>query len=344
MAVSCFTVLWSIISKPRAENILWIYILRPIFWVLLVASLAAATYLYLVPFTNVVGMGLFADYTCPATTGVWQVCGRLAVAGRFDPNGTVVIVGFFVFLIILSTIGMYIFGIICYIFSRRKGYVKRFTWGNFCDAYCCCESANYIDEWVQTDTVHQEYECLECCGSGPYLYFTSTIMFAIATFMSTIIVGIWFGRYIAVNTNTYCSQYQNTKIGLYGCVSNVNQQYVGGQDCMNCAGLGFAILGIPLLIAELLAISMFICLKKCRVMYREAKNRLVAEQETANANAQANKECIICLTPLEVFAVLPCHKSHIICSSCSNKVDKCPVCRKEFNKKDVMLHKKEVNL
>jgi hypothetical protein len=169
-------------------------------------------------------------------------------------------------------------------------------------------------------------------------------MFAIATLVTTIIVGTWFGRYIAVNTNTVCAQYQNTKIGLYGCVSNVNQQYVGGQDCMNCAGLGFAILGLPLLIAELLAICIFICIKKCRILYREAKEQLTVEIERANANAQANKECIICLTPLEVFAVLPCHKSHIICSSCSNKVDKCPVCRKEFNKKDVTLHKRDISL
>lgn len=342
MSVSCFTVLWQIVSKPKNENIFWLYILRPLLWFLVSVVAGAATYLYLVPLTNIVGMGLFADYTCP-NTGVWQVCGR-ETNGQFDPNGQDVAVGFFVFLIVLSTVGLYIVGTIFYICSRRKGYVKRFAWSDCCNVYWCCEGPRGTEEWVVTDDTPS---FTDCDGSeyfaGPYLYFTSTILFAIATFMTTIIVGIWVGRFVAVNTNTPCLPYQNTRIGLYGCV-NSNGQYVGGQDCKNCAGLGFAILGLPLFIVEFFAISIFICMKKCRTQYKATKERLRLEQDQALAVDNSGIECNICNELLQVCAVLPCHETHIICSGCSNKIDKCPFCRKEFKKGDIVLHKKEITL
>jgi len=338
MAVSCFSVLWAMISKPRSDNIFWLYILRPILVILLIAIAGGAAYLYLVPFTNIVGVGLFADYTCPTSTGVWQVCGRMnSFSTQFDPNGTNVIVGFFVFLIIQATVGLYITSIILYSCSRRKGYVTKFSWKNCFKSYFQYINPDRIDDWVQTDH-DQLYKCGSYnCACGPYMYYTFVICVSIATFLTTIFVGIWVGRYIAVQSVSSCTQYKDTRIGLLGCVSNANGQYVGGQDCKNCAGIGFAILALPLLIIEILTILIHLFIKKCRNIYKDTKDRLEKEnqaelQEVANSDGKCN----ICCNFVSDMARLPCQ--HTMCLSCANNdaVTRCPFCRRDFEKKNIV--------
>ena len=109
--MSCCQILSEIIRRPKNENLIWIYFLRPISYILTVIALLGLTYLYLVPFTNLVGMGLFADYNCPTNSGVWGHC---------DPVG----LGVFAFTIIQATLGLWILGFIFYGCSRRKGYIK----------------------------------------------------------------------------------------------------------------------------------------------------------------------------------------------------------------------------
>ncbi len=339
--ISCFSVLKAMLTRSREENIFWTYILRPIIYILLCIIIFGLLYLYCVPLTNIVGMGLFADYKCPTNSGVWGACGYTN-GNTFDPNGSIVIVGFFVFLITLSTVGLYILGTSLYISSRRKGYVKKFHWDTCCSSYCCELPERNID-WIKTDN-DQNYDCCGgSCPSGPYQYYTATICFAIATFISTIFIGTWVGRYIAVNSVSYCLPYQNTRIGLYGCVSTLvnTTTYVGGQNCNNCAGMGFAILGIPLFAIELLSISIFICLKKCKILYNNIKNDLVQKDLQKNAesviDSTINKDdikpnqCPICFLFMGEFVRLSCcHKT--LCKDCIEKVNKCPYCRGTFNK------------
>jgi hypothetical protein len=338
MAVSCFSVLWAMMSKPKSENIFWIYILRPISVIILAAIASGATYLYLVPFTNIVGTGLFADYTCPASTGVWQVCGRMdTLSTKFDSNGTNVAAGFFVFLIIQATVGLYIASIILYACSRRKGYIRKFTWKNCRNSYFCWESPDNNDDWIQTDK-DQLYKCGSYyCGCGPYVYYTFTICLSIATFLTTIFIGVWVGRYIAVQTVPSCTAYKNTRIGLLGCVSNANGQYVGGQDCNNCAGIGFAILALPILIVEILVIFFYLFVKRCCSIYKETKDRLEREnQEQLQEVNNSDGKCNICCNFIGDLARLPCN--HTMCLSCANNdaVTRCPFCRKDFEKTDIV--------
>ncbi|AYV77178.1 MAG: hypothetical protein Barrevirus17_4 [Barrevirus sp.] len=266
--VSCFTIMRHMITRPRNENIFWIYFLKPvIFGVLALIGLCLA-YLYCVPLTNIVGQGLFADFKCPPNTGVWGACGYTLIGGGFDISGDNIGVGFFVWLLIQSTVGLYIVSIILYFSSRRKGYVRKWTLDDCLGSYLCFNSPDLIDEWVSTN-VNQKYNCCTYkCEAGPYLYYTFTICFTIATIMTTIIVGTWLGRYGAINGIEQCLPYKDTQIGLYGCFSS-NNTYVGGQTCQNCAGFGFLIVGVPLLLVELFSICLFLCIKKCRVLYRE---------------------------------------------------------------------------
>jgi hypothetical protein len=270
---SCLTILKRIIFEPLSTNIIWLYILKPILYTLIFLAFLASMYLYLVPFTNIVGIGLFADYTCPNTTGVWQTCGRTDfITGNFSPNGNTIAVGFFVFIIIQSTIGLFLLSILCYSRSLRKGYIKRFNWSDCVSSYFCCKRPEDLDEWTITNT---ELESQSAdINRGPYLYFNFTISLFFSILVSTIFVGIYVGRYIAVNRVGQCIPYRDSRIGLYGCVSNSDGKYVGGQNCMNCAGIGFGILGIPLLVLEIMAVLFYYCMKRCYISYKETEEIL----------------------------------------------------------------------
>ncbi|AYV77177.1 MAG: hypothetical protein Barrevirus17_3 [Barrevirus sp.] len=262
MAYSCFTVLRKIITQPLTDNIIWYYIIKPILYFLVFVISCGLIYLYLVPFTNIVGQALFADFTCPNSTGVWQTCGKTVfLSNQFDPNADQIGVGFFVFLIIQSTIGLFLLSILLYYCSRRKGYMKRFTWSDCIPAYFCYGKPKDMDEWIITDPNANQL--------GPHQYFQFTILLFFSILVTTIVFGICIGRLIAVNSISQCLSYKNTRIGLFGCVSNANGQYVGGQTCNSCTGIGFGILGIPLLILEIIAVLIYYCLKKC---YRSFKD------------------------------------------------------------------------
>ena len=60
--VSCCQVTKAMCCKPRVENVFWVYCARPILVTFAVLAALGCLYLYLVPLTNIVGKGLFADY------------------------------------------------------------------------------------------------------------------------------------------------------------------------------------------------------------------------------------------------------------------------------------------
>lgn len=336
MAVSCFSVLKEMISKPKNDNIFWIYILRPFLIIMCILILSAIAYLYLVPFTNIIGMQLFADYKCPTDTGVWQVCGRMNYkSDAFDVNGSNVVAGFFVFLIIQATVGLAIISVILYPCSRRKGYVRKFTFDGCCGSYMYCELPHQNNDWVMTD--HDQSYGYGCeCQSGPYMYYTSVLCLTITIFLTTIFVGIWVGRYIAVQTVSSCIPYKNTNIGLLGCV-NAAGQYVGGQTCNNCAGIGFGILALPVLILEILLVCFYFFIKKCRNTYLETKNKLETENNNKLERIDDNK-CRICENISMEIVTLSCNHNSI-CINCANNdaVTRCPICLVDFKKEEIIL-------
>jgi hypothetical protein len=105
-----------------------------------VAAVLAATYLYLVPFTNIVGEALFADYRCYPGTSVWGVCGRLTYnrdrSYYFDPNGGDVAAGFFVWVLVQVTVGFALLATVLQLHSRRVGYINTYKCDDFCGSCC----------------------------------------------------------------------------------------------------------------------------------------------------------------------------------------------------------------
>lgn len=335
-----------------------------------VAAVLAATYLYLVPFTNIVGEALFADYRCYPGTSVWGVCGRLTYNPDrgyyyFDPNGGDVAAGFFVFVLVQVTVGFALLATVLQLHSRRVGYIKTYNWFNF---WCSCSEPD--QDWVGTrrdqlvgcGNREGSFICGDddtCClyRSGPCMAYNSLWLFAFSIFVSTIIIGTWAGRAIAVRSVQQCIPYANTQIGLYGCV--LNGSYVGGQECNNCAGIGFGILGVPLFVAELIVLLCFICCKRCVRAYRATEQAVVArrirEQQEADrvalklADTNLEKEfggvvaarhtlpvesmvpgepCVICQIDVPANVKLPC--LHYVCQSCCERMRMCPFCRTPY--------------
>ena len=359
MSVSNWEVTKAICCKPRDNNICWNYVVYPVFWTFVALISLGILYLYLVPFTNVVGHALFADYTCPPETGVWQVCGRIkAFKKQFDHSEDDVSVGFMVFLIIQITIGCFIIACLLAIFSRRKGRVRYFDSESF---FCTWSwSNNDANNWIPVDDVDQSCYCDSTLANGSCLYYHAVWFFAIPIFFTTMIVGIYGGRFIAVNNLPQCTPYSDTRIGLYGCVSNTNGSYVGGKACTDCAGYGFLILCIPLFIVELLIITFYVCIKRCRTRFREIKERLGAEKTREFERRQQNQslenfegsgivlkeqvkmdddsekiECDICCISMGPYVELPCDCKKNICKKCATQMGKCPLCRQKYTKRDI---------
>jgi len=278
MSIRNHHVLYAMFKEEQNRNIFWKYLGRPVCYIFGIPIAMALIYLYLVPFTNVIGQALFADYKCPVETGIWQVCGQKWVTeNSFNPDGSDVGVGFLVFLLIQGTIGFFLLSLYMFGHSRKKGYVKQFRCFDF---WCSCFDNHMADEdnWHQV-TDDQTYLNDRYCKAGPCLFYNASWIFAFSIILSTIMIGIWFGRYIAVHSISQCIPYVDTKIGMYGCVSNTNGAYVGGKDCINCAGTGFGILGMPLLIAEVLVIVIYYFIKNCRTLFIEEKIKLEREKK-----------------------------------------------------------------
>lgn len=272
----------TICCKPIKENICWKYLVMPIWYVAFTLIMIGLLYLYAVPFTNIVGQALFADFKCPEDSGVWQVCGRMRQDGlgfdstyHFDPDGSLAPAGFLVFMIIQSTVGFLLLASILAINSRRKGYIKR------CDYSDCCLSfiggLYYLsdDNWTEV-TEEQDYTCYGGLSryrrGGQCMYYNFTWLFITSIIVSTIVIGTYGGRAIAVNQIAQCMPFHNTSIGLYGCVSDQDGSYVGGKGCTDCAGVGFGILGIPLLIMEVIMVGIYFFVKGWCRLCREAKD------------------------------------------------------------------------
>ena len=180
-----------------------------------------------------------------------------ASSTHFDLNGDIAIVGFLVFLIIQSTIGLFILASVFAICSRRKGYVKRYSCYD-----CWMPGPSIIDNgnWVKV-TDDQNYVCCgglsKCRSYGPTFYYSSMLLFMISIVFTTVVVGVYGGRAIAVNNMEQCMPYRNTSIGLLGCVDHQSGSYVGDRDCTNCAGVGFGILGFSLFAIELIVVAIY---------------------------------------------------------------------------------------
>lgn len=306
--MSCCEVFMEIIRRPRNENLLWIYFLRPLVYILGFVVLIGLVYLYTVPFTNVVGMGLFGDFTCP--NGVWIHCNPVDI-------------GLFAFLIIQATLGLWILAFVFYGLSRRKGYIKKWRWRDCCRSAYCYGHPSSIKEWTKTDPNDRyNFLCFNC-AAGPFLYVNSTILFFVAAIATATLIGIYGGHQIAINTIPKCMQYVNTTLGVHGCMENGG--YVD-NGCKSCTGLGFAILGIPLYLTIFISIYFYIVIKKCRAMYNEIKEEIQLEDDEFDP-------CSICLVK-KPTTMLPCE--HFLCPICVAKVNKCPLCRKKFAKDDLI--------
>ncbi|GAG57756.1 unnamed protein product, partial [marine sediment metagenome] len=184
-------------------SIFWKYLLMPIYYVILAMVIIGLLYLYAVPFTNVVGQALFADFKCPDDSGIWQICGRSRQDGygsdstfHFDHNGDNAVVGFLVFLIIQSTIGLFILAIIMFICSRMKGYVKKYKFDDILR-----DSLVKGDNWIKV-TYNQDYVCCgylsKCRAYGPSFYYGSVSCFIFSIVIFTVVIGVYCGRAIAV--------------------------------------------------------------------------------------------------------------------------------------------------
>ena len=247
--VSSCDVLSTMCCQPRATNVFWKYFLKPVIAVFCAILVAGALYLYLVPFTNIIGQWLFADFRCYPASNVWGVCGRVNSRHDFDVNGGDVVVDFFVFLIIQSSVGFILLGSYLGLASLRHGRLVGFD----CELFCCscCFTSREIDatpEWRQAQAIDYDEKPKGPCMATHGIWFS-----VVGILFATLFVGIWGGRAIAVHTVPQCMPFVDTQIGLYGCVSNVDGTYVGDRACTDCAGVGFGILAIPLYVAEILA-------------------------------------------------------------------------------------------
>lgn len=344
--------------------------------------IAGCLYLYIVPFTNVIGMQLFADYRCTDSTGVWGVCGR-SDNDVFDPNGTNVRVGFFVFIIIQITVGFIILASFLNGCSRRKGRIVKYH----CVDLWCHTCTNIVDddpsqEYWERSTQRQDYclddccqfwQCFCCidtdyqdeyCPMGPCLAYAAIWLYGFATLVVTIFVGVWGGRAIAVRVLPQCQPFIDTSIGLYGCISNSNFSTITDPSCVPCAGYGFGILGVPLLVFEIIGVILWLSFISCRRKYIATKAAILRERQAAaeaievpvipvekQEASPANHDfttvvpplismvdqqiCVIC-EENRALHNLPCC-NHTICDYCAKNTDgpetlikRCPFCRTKY--------------
>jgi len=237
------------------------------------------------------------------------------------------------------------------------------------DDFWCTYNNNDYDNWINRNGVEQDTCCYTCCytfENGQCLYYHALWFFGTGLILSTLIFGIYVGRLIAVNTLSRCKPFVDTNIGLHGCVSNVDGTYIGGKACTDCGGYGFLILAIPLFILEMLIVAFYVCIKRCRIRFRDMKSELEIEQrelqqqielqrqrelelqqnqslENFDVNAISlndqikmsdnDNECNICCNLQDKYVILPCE--HNIRKTCADQLSKCPYCRQPFNKRNV---------
>jgi hypothetical protein len=366
--VSCFQVFKKLCCVPRHENIFW-SALKPLLWCMAAVTALGALYLWCVPLTNVMGQVLFADFKCYAGDSIWGVCGKTYdLRGRFDPNGTGVVVGFLVFLMIQSSMGALVIATTLYMSSRYYGrlydYPQRMN-GEICCASCFSDAEDRSWYWIPRDlSVDSSVDNEDATWCGAYLQINSIGFAIFGIFCLTIYIGVWGGRAIAMQVHHTCIPYKATQLGFYGCVDAAGA-YVGGDTCRNCAGIGFAILGLPLFFLHLLIPLLWICFRRIYKAYRKTKRDLQeiaaqnAEQKTATKVTATTKvtaptsvlstisatdvtledefsaipplfvECPVCLDRA-ANVKLTCN--HEFCKVCVEKLQAtrqaCPICRK----------------
>lgn len=201
-------------------------------------------YLFAFPITNVAGWFLFADYHC--SYGLWGPCD--------------VPTSLFTFLIVTTTLGFFIAGTVCILRSRSLGKLRSFSLRDF----CCC--------YLQDDfRAHRAHHYADVQQGYDWLHH-GVVLLMVGTFISTVLVGVWVGRLVAVHTVRGCAPFVNASIGFSGCVQN--GVYVGGRACTDCTGYGFAIVGVPLLVLEA-SIMVGSCMwRACRDEFERTKKEL----------------------------------------------------------------------
>ena len=260
----------------------------------------AAFYLYIIPFTNIVGFLLFGDYKC-ASEGVWGACTAKtpgAAPNKWEPAG----VGFLVFLMIQTSLGAILLAIVMKIIGSYYGYFAYFP--DFQERCCVCRDGlceigggcNRDYEYDEQPGAYARYPFpsswvkrrpsphLFCSngrvGSCLTIYSSGTFIFGL--FFSTLYIGIWGGRAIAVQVVPACLPFKNSQIGVYGCVEN--GAYVGGELCKtHCTGVGFAILGLPLFALHLIIPLIMWGIWNFVHSFRETRDVLAREQEAREA-------------------------------------------------------------
>lgn len=327
---------------------------KPLLVVATILAALASVYLYLVPFTNVIGMRLFADYKCADGGGVWSICGRVT------PGSPDVAFAFLVFLIVQSTVGITVLGLLLYGCSRRNGHLTKFS----AACFCCMREDDVTDEWVYDGGYIRGqafcYDCSPCgCGScspcacGACLAYGGISMMVAGVVISTIFAGSWIGRAVAVKTIGVCIPYANTLIGVRGCVDVATNSYLNSVDCNNCVGIGFGLVALPALIVEVVLVALVGAVKACAsgymVIYKREKTAWMARDQFSIELPGAAPEipgaapvepldvsdfvatptnplpeCAICYAGVRADCELPCH--HLVCTGCAMRMKKCPVC------------------
>lgn len=342
---------------PLDKNKVWKWLWRPL--IIFFASCVALglLYLYLVPFTNVVGKALFADYKCYPDENVWGVCGRINCTKDaqeyFDPNGKNVSVGFLVFLIIQVTVGCLITGITLLSCSRRFGFFQKLSWEYVCCACCQCGyyypgrrengEASY-GGWEPEDN----YDINRSIKIGRCLALNSIWVLFMSTLSTLAIIGVWGGRAIAVLSVEQCKPFIGTRIGLYGCVDDATGAYVGGMECRNCAAVGFGILGVPLLCAATIVTILYFAIPRVVRYYRRQRAELQAQRDAQYHQQQRfmkaqvvvvpegdevsvdHELCCVCIDTLPNVRFRKCGHT-CVCSKCLPKLGRtCPLCRESI--------------
>lgn len=376
--VSCCNVTKTMCMQSSDSNVFWLYFLRPVLIAIAICVALGVVYLYIVPFTNIVGQAMFADYKCYPNTGVWGVCGRITISDVFDSNGSIVAVGFLVFLVIQVTVTMALISLFLFCASRRRGRFNTIT----SESLWCSHNVYRLKEWREdgygswkwNDSEFgrrleiDQYDDNCCCA--PQKWCISGIWVGLTSiFFSTVIVGIYVGRVLAVSSVPQCMPFSNTRIGLYGCVDALGA-YVGGDACTACAGVGFGILVIPLFTAEVVVVLVYYAVKSCRRNYISTRKRLEEERDKEFVEYERQRvklqdvpvcvpvppltsDSVIVTTPVEVIGVvlgqsrtcticafdraayieLPC--KHSLCLECAKAVRVCPFCRAEYSLKGI---------
>lgn len=254
----------------RSCSVFWKYVARPCIVVLVTLGVG---YLYVVPVTNLAGMQMFGDFKCHQPTGIWGACGNQNNHGDWDANGSDVGVGFFVFLLVQITVGFIILGVYLICSSRSYGRLRKFHLSDMCSA-CCYRDENFVlASGKETKRHRHELECGSClvhCGIA---------FLVVGAVVSTLIVGMWGGRAIAVRSVDQCKPFINTTIGLYGCVSSATGKYVGADACTACIGVGFGILAVPLLAVEVVLLLSLCACSACRAAFHDTHQQMVQDKE-----------------------------------------------------------------